>query len=154
MSGSAVSSGPEVLLVSGSRAAASSPSESVLERSDEIASRRLGQEPLKKDENDPLADMPFCLDDFTEILNLTGLLDFKEKSERQICTHPHTILRNQIQNILRKWQPNRLSERPKLRYLLEPTKNNKGSLQKTHWRCGTSSREDWWLDNNRSKSSR
>ena len=63
--------GPEAPPVSGHRAASSSSSDSVLERSDELATRRLGQESLKsekKDENDPLADLPLWLEDFTDNL--------------------------------------------------------------------------------------
>ena len=59
--------------------------------------------------------------------------------------HPHTVLQNQIGNILRQWQRNRgsihsLPKRPRLRCLLE-NQNNKGSLQKTHWRSSTSCRK-------------
>ena len=59
--------------------------------------------------------------------------------------HPHTVLQNQIGNIQRQWQRNRgsihsLSKRPRLRCLLE-NQNNKGSLQKTHWRSSTSGRK-------------
>ena len=67
--------GPEAPLAYGNRAAASSSSDSVLEQSDELATRKLGQESLrsdKKDENDPLADLPFWLQDFTDDLILTG----------------------------------------------------------------------------------
>ena len=63
--------GPEAPLAYGNRAAASSSSDSVLEQSDELATRKLGQESLrsdKKDENDPLADMPFWSKDFTDNL--------------------------------------------------------------------------------------
>ena len=62
-----------------SRAPSSSSSRSVFERSDEQATRRLGQESLKiqnqrkkrddkKDANDPLADLPFWLEDFKDDL--------------------------------------------------------------------------------------
>ena len=71
-------------------AASSSSSGSVFERSDEQVTRRLEQESLniqnqnkkrddKKNADDPLADLPFWLEDF------------------------HTVLRNQTWNILRKW---------------------------------------------------
>ena len=65
------SMGPEASQASGNRAAGSSSSDSVLERSDELATGKLGQESLrsdKKDENDPLADLPFWLQDFTDDL--------------------------------------------------------------------------------------
>ena len=67
------SMGPEASQASGNRAAGSSSSDSVLERSDELATGKLGQESLrsdKKDENDPLADLPFWLQDFTDDLIL------------------------------------------------------------------------------------
>ena len=57
-------------LVSGNRAASSSSSGSVVERSDEQATRRLEQESLKSDKkhaNDPLADLPFWLEEFADI---------------------------------------------------------------------------------------
>ena len=52
--------GPEASLPSGNRTAASSSSDSVLGRSDEASTGKLGQESWgsdKKDENDPLAEM-------------------------------------------------------------------------------------------------
>ena len=72
--------GPD--LVSGHRAASSSSSDSILERNDELATRRLGQESQrsdKKDANDPLEDLPFWLEDFTDNLEPT-----------EVHAHPHT----------------------------------------------------------------
>ena len=43
---------------------------------------------------DPLADLPYWLQ------------DFKDNLQEQNCMHPHTVLRNQIRNFLRKWQQN------------------------------------------------
>ena len=66
--------GPRALQNSGNRVASSSSSESVSERSDELATRRLEQESLgsdKKVANDPLADLPFWLEDFTDNLEPT-----------------------------------------------------------------------------------
>ena len=65
------SSGPETPLVFRNRTAASSSADSVLGRSDELATRRLGQESLRSDEKeeyDPSADLPFWLQDFTDNL--------------------------------------------------------------------------------------
>ena len=45
-----------------------------------------------------------------------------------------------------------LPERSELLSMLA-NQNDKGSLQKTHWRSSTSSRKVWWLDNSRSKCS-
>ena len=74
--------GPEAPLVSGNRAASRSSSDSVLERSDERATGRLVQEPLrsdKKDANDPLADLPCWFEEFTDNLEPT----------RSACTRAH-----------------------------------------------------------------
>ena len=65
---------PDAHLASGNRAASSSSSGS--ERSDELATRKLGQESLsedKKDAKDLLADLPFWLEDFTDNLEVTEL---------------------------------------------------------------------------------
>ena len=61
--------GPETPLVSGNRAAASPSSDSVLERSDELAPRKLGQESLRCGKKE-FAYMPFFLD-FTDHLKPT-----------------------------------------------------------------------------------
>ena len=132
--------GPEASLASGSGAAASSSADSVLGRSDETSSGKLGKESWesdKKDENDPSADMAVWLEDFTD--NLI--------SHRSACVHQHTFLRIRVRNILRKWHPgsaffHSLPERPKLRRLLE-NQNNESLLHKTHWRSFTTSRKVW-----------
>ena len=67
----AVRLGPEASPASGNTAAASSHSDSVFERSDELATGKLGKESLrddKKDADDPLAGLPFWLEDFTDNL--------------------------------------------------------------------------------------
>ena len=69
--------GPDAHLVSGNRAASSSSSCSVSERSDETANRKLEQESLSHDKenaDDPLADLPFWFEDSTENLEATELL--------------------------------------------------------------------------------
>ena len=126
------SSRPEADQASGNRAASSSSSGSVFDRSDEQATRRLEQENKKRDDkketNDPLADLTF-------------LLGF----QRQSGEHRITCTRTQFSGIVEVVTKSRrhsifsLSERPKLRRLLE-NQNNKGSLQKTHWRSSTSCR--------------
>ena len=63
--------GPQAPLASGNTAAANSSSDSVLGRSDETSSGKLGQESWendKKDKNDPLAEMPFWLQEFTDYM--------------------------------------------------------------------------------------
>ena len=73
--------------------ASSSSSSSVVERSDELASRRLVPSPEiqnlnkkrddKKNSKDLLTDLPYWLQDFKDNL-------------KDNCTHPHTVIRNQI----------------------------------------------------------
>ena len=65
--------GPDAHQVSGNRASSSSSSGSVLEPRDELATRRLEQEPWddKKDSDDPLADLRFWFEDFTDNLEPT-----------------------------------------------------------------------------------
>ena len=134
--------------------ASSSSSSSVLERSDEPASRRLVQFPEiqnlqlkrwsdKKNSKDPLADLP------------DWLQDFRRNSERKRIA----CIRTQFSGIgsgtiLRKWQRNQGStiltltsqKRPRLLRILE-NQNSKGTLQKTLWRSSSSCRKVWWLDN-------
>ena len=86
--------GPEVLSVSGNMAAANSSSDSVLERSDELATGKLGQESLrsdKKDGNDPLADMPFWFADFKENLKDTELHASAHSSPESDPEHPTKV---------------------------------------------------------------
>ena len=70
---------------------ASSSSGSVFERSDEQATRRLGQESLrsdKKDANDPLADISFWLEDFTDNLIPTEVPAPAHISQHSDPEHP------------------------------------------------------------------
>ena len=50
----------------------------------------------------------------------------------QNCMHPHTFLRTQIRNVLRKWY-----QKSWKHSILKPTS------QKTHWRSSTTSRKVW-----------
>ena len=67
-------------------------------------------------------------------------------SKIQKCLHPRTFVMTQIRNGLQKWHPEEsqylysLPKRPKLRSMLA-NQDDKGSLQKTHWRSSTSSRK-------------
>ena len=66
---------PDAHQVSGNRAASSSFSD-VLERSDEFATKKHGQRSLSDDEQDakdPLADVPFWLEDFTDNVKLSQI---------------------------------------------------------------------------------
>ena len=139
--------------------ASSSASSWVSQRSDELASRRLVRHSPKfqnlpkkrsdgKDSKDPLADLSDCLQDL-----------FKWKSERNRIA----CIRTQFSGIRSRTSCEGVNEikethflysflkRPRLRRMLE-NQNNKGSLQKTHWRSSTSCRKVWWLDSGRSQS--
>ena len=88
------SMGPEVSPASENKAAASSSSDSVLERSDELATGKLGQESLRsdmKDENDPLADLPFWLQDFTDDLIPTEVQAPTHISQDSDSEHSTTV---------------------------------------------------------------
>ena len=66
----------------------------------------------------------------------------------QNCMHPHTLLRTQIRNVLRKWHQNQGSTvsfltSQKTEIVKSALQNDNGSLQKTHWRSSTSSRNVW-----------
>ena len=87
----------------------------------------------------------------------SGWRSSQKISKIQKCLHPRTFVMTQIRNGLQKWHPeeaqylNSLPKRPKLRSMLA-NQDDKGSLQRTHWRSSTSSRKKWWLDNSRSQS--
>ena len=127
--------------------ASSSSSSSVSERSDELASRRLVPFPKiqnqnkmrsdRKNSDDPLADLPEWLESSKKI------------SKIQHCMHPHTVSELRFRtfyesgNKIKETQHlHSLPKRPRLRRVLE-NQNNKGSLQKTHWRRSTSRRKVW-----------
>ena len=94
------------------------------ERSDELApgnwSRNLASD--SKDSNDRLGDLPKWLEEFTDNLD-------------------------QIRNVLRKWhQGSTVFSLTSLKIEIAISvakQNNKGSLQKTHWRSSTSSGKVW-----------
>ena len=86
---------PEADQASGNRAASSSSSGSVFERSDEQVTRRLGQESLrsdKKDANDPLADLPQRLEDFTDNLEDTEVPALAHISQDSDQEHPTKVV--------------------------------------------------------------
>ena len=73
-----------------------------------------------------------------------------------IGTHPRVLLVNQLQSrersgIGQTQHIYSLPEWPKLRHPYED-QDNKGSLQKTHWRSRTSRRKFWWFNNRGSQS--
>ena len=96
----------------------------MLDRSDKLATRRLGQESQrddKKDADDPLADLPFWLEDFT--YNLRNV-------HRSACSRTHfsgfrfgTSNESGTQGALHFYS---LPARPKLRRLLENKVLNEG----------------------------
>ena len=91
--------GPEASPASGNRASASSSSDAVVGRSDETSSGKLGQESWesdKKDKNDPLAEMPFWLQDFKDNLIPTEVpspAHFSQDSDSEHSTKVATMSR-------------------------------------------------------------
>ena len=86
--------GREALLVSGNRAASSSSSDPVLRRSGELATRRLVQESLRSDKmdaNDPLADLPLWVEDFTDNLEPTEVHAPAHISQDSDSQHPSKV---------------------------------------------------------------
>ena len=73
----------------------------------------------------------------------------------QNCMHPHTFLRSQIRNVLRKSYRNQNQSSTVVRFTSKQTEiaksanepRSQDSLQQTHWRSPTSSRKVWWVDN-------
>ena len=87
---------PEADQAFGNRAASSSSSGSVFERSDEQATRRLGQESLrsdKKDADDPLADL-YWLEDFKDNLVDAELPAPAHDSRESDLEHPAEAVTN------------------------------------------------------------
>ena len=118
----------------------SSSSDSVLERSDEQATRRLGQETLKiqnqnkrrSDEKERSAGRPSLLVDGVQ----------SKSGGRVACT------RTQFSGIWLGTSCRSGNKIKEAQYLTsQETQNNNCSLQKTHWRSSTSCRKVWWLDN-------
>ena len=94
-----------------------------------------------RDADDRLRDLPEWLEEFTDNLedtevpapahNFSGL--------RFGTSYESDIKIKEAQHLYS------LPKRPKLRCLLS-NQNDKGSLQKTHWRSSTSDKKVWWLD--------
>ena len=71
----------------------SSPSGSVSERSDELATGRLGQESLSDDKKDPLADLPFWEEeDFTDNVEDTEVPALAHSSRVSDPEHPPKVV--------------------------------------------------------------
>ena len=93
---------------SGNRAASSSSSGSVFERSDEQATRRLVQESQrddKKDAGDPLADLRYWLEDFKDNLGDVKMLaphtsldtHFLKDRHCDVCLRTHELFVNSLE---------------------------------------------------------
>ena len=98
-----------------------------------------GQESLrsdKKDANDPLADLPFRLEDFTDSL---------EPTEKHAPAHSsrESDLELLVEVAIKSRKHIIYSHSPKDRNCDVCLRTNKGSLQKTHWRSSASSRKVW-----------
>ena len=150
---------------SGTRSSSTSPpqdsssasSNPELQRSDEQApgdwrDSTKSQNKNKKESNnqatgDRLRDLPGWLEEFTDNLEDTGtpvLADVPQDSESE---RPTKVVSKFWKHSIRYSLP----KRPKLRSMLA-NQDDKGSLQKTHWWCSTSSNWVRWLDNSRSHS--
>ena len=92
----------------------------------------------KKDADDPLADLPFWLEDFKDNLVNTELHALAHNSRESDLEHPVEVVTDSRKHSICTHFP----ERPKLRRLLE-NQNDKGFLQKTQWRSPTSCRKVW-----------
>ena len=141
---------PEAEPASGNRAASSSSSGSVFERSDEQATGRLGQESPRSDEkaaNDPLADLPFWFEDFTDNLEDTEVRAPAHIFQDSDSERPTKVAAKSRKHSIYTHFPKDRNCDVCLR-----TKNTKGFLQKAHWRSSTSSGKVWWLDNGGSQS--
>ena len=98
-----------------------------------------GQESLrsdKKDANDPLADLPFRLEDFT---------DSVEPTEKHAPAHSsrESDLELLVEVAIKSRKHSIYSHSPKDRSCDVCLRTNKDSLQKTHWRSSASSRKVW-----------
>ena len=120
--------GPEAPPVSGNRAA-------------ELATRRLGQKSLisDKEETDPLADLPFWFQDFSDNPENVEVPAPAQHTSRDSDSEHLYKSGNEVEET--KYFHS-LPERPGLRHLPED-QIHKGPVQKTHWRSPTSSRKVW-----------
>ena len=98
-----------------------------------------------RDADDRLRDLPEWVELFTE-----------SEGRRMACMRTHFSglrFRTSYESGIKIKETQYLYSLPKTRKLRSPlaNQNDKGSLQKTHWRSSTSSRNVWWLDNGRSQ---
>ena len=115
------------------------------------AIRRKSKQNTKKDDgknsDDRLRDLPEWLEELKENLVDTDLPASAHVSQESDLEHPAKgATKSRKHSIYTHFPKDR-----KCDVCLEP-KNDKGSLQKTHWRSSTSCRKVWWLDNGRSQS--
>ena len=95
----------------------------------------------KKDADDPLADLPILLEDFTDNLEATEVHAPAHMSHYSDSERPTKVVSKS-----RKHSTCTHFQRPKLRSLLA-NQNDQSSSQNSHWRSSTSSIKVWWLDN-------
>ena len=116
-----------------------------------LPTRTLGQKSLsddKQDTKDPLADMPFWLEDFTDCLKVPEMPAPANSSRDVYSEHPPKVVTKSMKHNVYTHFPKNWNCDVCLR-----TKNYTGPVQKTHWRSCTSCRKCWWLDNSRSQGS-
>ena len=89
------------------------------------------------DADDRFRDLPEWLEEFTDNLEDTEVSASANISHDSVSESPTTVVKIKEAQYLCS-----LPKRPKPRSLLA-NENDKGSLQKTHWRSSTSSRKFW-----------
>ena len=91
-----------------------------------------------RDSGDRLRGLPKWLEEFTENLE-----------DAEMPAPAHSFLMSQIRNVLLKWHSGStvsilISQKTEIaNYAMLPNHDDKGSLQKAHWRSSTSSRNVW-----------
>ena len=100
-----------------------------------------------RNSDDRVRELPEWLEEFTDNLEDTEVHAPAHISQDSDSERPTKVLSTSRKHSIHTHFP----QWSKLRSLLA-NKNDKGSLQKTHWRSSTSSRKVWWLDNSRSQS--
>ena len=128
----------------------SSSSGSVLERSDELATRRVEQESLrndKKDADDPLADLPFWLKDFTDNLEPTEVHAPALISQDSDSEHPTNVVpKSRRQSIYTHFPKDRNCD------VCLRTKITKASCRRRTGEVLPRAEKVWCLDNSGSQS--
>ena len=129
--------GSDAHLVFGNRAASSSSFDSVFERSDEVATRRLGQgspRDDKKDADNPLSGLPFWLEDFTDNLEPTDVHAPAHTSQDTDSETPSKVVtKSRTHSIFAHFPKDRNCDVCLRTKSTRAPRTDKSLLQKTHW---------------------